>query len=253
MRFKQTFLKTIGLISFVYLGSCQSPNTKPKSLNYNSTDTNYVVNPTFGSDDSLNQILEVYRKEKDLKMNKVLTTTKQGLTKARPQSALTNLMADVCLEESRNETTQIIDFSIVNFGGIRSSVPKGEVTLEDVYKLMPFDNTLCVLEIHKDSVQSMANYIVRRGGEPISGLQLTISNDTLSEVLINDKPLDTKNSYWLATSDYLANGGDKMHFLSNPIQRIDLNLKVRDALIQSFERQEELNPSQQKRIIYVGK
>jgi len=252
MLFQRTFSKSLCLVALFYLGSCESPKTESTQLNHNYSDTNYVIQPSFGSDDSLNQILEVYRKEKDLKMNKVLSKTKRGLTKKRPQSALTNLMADVCLEESRKQTEQIIDFSLVNFGGIRSSVPKGEVTLEDVYKLMPFDNTLCILEIHKDSVQSMAEYIVRRGGEPISGIQLTVKKEVLEHVLINNKPLDTKESYWLATSDYLANGGDRMSFLSNPISRINFNLKVRDALIQSFERQDELNPSSEKRIIYVN-
>lgn len=252
MLFQRTFSKSLCLVALFYLGSCESPKTESTQHNHNYSDTNYVIQPSFGSDDSLNQILEVYRKEKDLKMNKVLSKTKRGLTKKRPQSALTNLMADVCLEESRKQTEQIIDFSLVNFGGIRSSVPKGEVTLEDVYKLMPFDNTLCILEIHKDSVQSMAEYIVRRGGEPISGIQLTVKKEVLEHVLINNKPLDTKESYWLATSDYLANGGDRMSFLSNPISRINFNLKVRDALIQSFERQDELNPSSEKRIIYVN-
>ncbi len=252
MLFKRTFSKTLCLVSLFYLGSCESPKTESTQLNHSYSDSNYVVQPHFGSDDSLNQILEIYRKEKDLKMSKVLTKTKRGLTKKRPQSALTNLMADVCLEESRRQTEQIIDFSLVNFGGIRSSVPNGDVTLEDVYKLMPFDNALCILEIHKDSVQSMAEYIVRRGGEPISGIQLSVKKDVLESILINNKPLDTKDSYWLATSDYLANGGDRMSFLSNPISRINLNLKVRDALIQSFERQDELNPSSEKRIIYVN-
>ena len=133
-----------------------------------------------------------------------------------------------------------------------SSVPKGEVKLEDVYKLMPFDNAICLLEVHRDSVWSMAEYIVRRGGEPISGIQLKVDDDKLVEVLVNKKPLNTKESYWLATSDYLANGGDRMVFLSNPIDRINTNLKVRDALIQSFERQDVLNPSTEKRIIYVN-
>lgn len=255
MFLKHTLSSVLCLGALLYISSCEGPKTNPSPApdQIQRPDSNYVVDGEFGTDTALNTLLEVYRKEKDLKMSKVLTKTKKGLTKERPQSALTNLMADVCLEEAKRNTNHAIDFSIVNYGGIRSSVPKGDVTLEDVYKLMPFDNALCLLEIHRDSVMSMAEYIVRRGGEPISGIQLKIDGETLVDVTINNKPLQTKESYWLATSDYLANGGDRMSFLKNPINRINTNLKVRDALIESFTRQEELNPSTEKRITYVNK
>lgn len=253
MLLKRTYSSILYIGALLYMSSCGSPNTKVPEENTNkSVDSNYVIGAEFGSDNTLNQLLEGYREEKDLKMSRVLTQTKKGLTKARPQSELTNLMADVCLEEGKTSTNKEVDFSIVNYGGIRSSVPKGDVKLEDVYKLMPFDNEICLLEIHRDSVLSMAKYIVRRGGEPISGIQLKVDGETLVEVLVNKKPLDTKASYWLATSDYLANGGDHMVFLSNPMNRVNTNLKVRDALIQSFERQNVLNPSSEKRIIYVN-
>ncbi len=254
MLLKRTYSSILCLGALLYISSCTPPNNNTGTKNLTEPiDSNYMIGSEFGTDTVLNTLLEEYRTEKNHKMSRVLTRTKKGLTKERPQSELTNLMADVCLEEGKTSSGKTVDFSVVNYGGIRSSVPKGDVTLEDVYKLMPFDNAICLLEIHRDSVQSMAEYIVRRGGEPISGVQLKVDGEKLVEVLVNKNPLNSKESYWLATSDYLANGGDKMVFLSNPINRINTNLKVRDALIQSFERQSVLNPSSEKRIIYVNK
>ena len=253
MYLKQTLIRFLCTGVVLYISSCGSPVKETGTHKSTLIDSNYVVGDTFGTDKGLNELLEHYRKEKDLKMSRVLTRTKKGLTKARPQSPLTNLMADVCLAEAKKSTKQHVDFSIVNFGGIRSSVPKGEVKLEDVYKLMPFDNELCLLEIHRDSVWSMAEYIIRRGGEPISGITLKAKDEKLVEVNVNGQDIKSKEKYWLATSDYLANGGDRMVFLSNPINRVNTHLKVRDALIRSFESQDVLNPSTQKRITYVNK
>jgi len=252
MLFKNTIRCYIGLGAIVLLTSCgaslqEQANTSPVLI-----DSNYVVGSSFGTDEELNGLLETYRKEKDLKMSRVLTKTKKGLTKSRPQSELTNLMADICLGEAQKTTDQPIDFGLVNYGGIRSSVPKGNVTLEDAYKLMPFDNELCILEIHRDSILSLANYLIKSEGEPLSGIVFTFNKENLVSVLINGKPLTSKSSYWLATSDYLANGGDRMRFLSNPISRINTGVKYRDAIISFFENQEELHPSTQKRMRYVN-
>ena len=38
--------------------------------------------------------------------------------------------------------------------------------------------------------------------------------------------------YKMITSDYLANGGDGLFFLSETVKREDLNLKLRDALLE---------------------
>lgn len=252
MLFKNTLVRLLGLGGLALLIACGPSATEQSKTQVNLIDSNYVVGDTFGTDEELNTLLEQYRKEKDVKMSRVLTKTKKGLTKERPQSELTNLMADICLEQAQTTTKQHIDFGLVNFGGIRSSVPKGEVTLENAYKLMPFDNELCMVEIHRDSVLSMAEYIRKRGGEPVSGLELTFNNEKVVEVLINGKPLNTKESYWVATSDYLANGGDRMRFLARPMNRINTGLKYRDAIIQYFEDRKELNPSTQKRITYVN-
>jgi len=256
MLFKNIVVQFLCFGAFAYMSSCgSSPNENSKRNKDEKSelvDSNYSIKSHFGTDKALNEILEEYRIEKDQKMSRVLTRTKKGLTKARPQSELTNLMADICLEEAKIITGRKVDFSLVNYGGIRSSVPKGNVTLEDVYKLMPFDNEICLLEVHRDSLLIMAKYMGGTGGEPISGVEIELDGNKVVSITVNKNPISLKESYWLATSDYLANGGDHMRFLANPIQRVNTGLKFRDAIIQSFERQKILNPSTDKRITYVN-
>jgi 2',3'-cyclic-nucleotide 2'-phosphodiesterase (5'-nucleotidase family) len=57
------------------------------------------------------------------------------------------------------------------------------------------------------------------------------------EASIANKPFDSRQNYYIATNDYLAQGGDKMSFFSQPLERYDLHIKVRDALIEHLRQQ----------------
>ena len=48
-------------------------------------------------------------------------------------------MEDVILDISLANSNA--DFVLLNFGGIRSGLPSGEITIETAYKIMPFENT----------------------------------------------------------------------------------------------------------------
>lgn len=237
------------LILLTYISCDNKPSrseidrSKVKRINYNLTDS-------LTKDVVLDSMLSHYRVEKNRLMSKVLTKSNEEFTKSRPQSNLTTLMAKICFEQSSKYLKKPIDFSLVNLGGIRSSLPKGDITLENAYTLMPFDNELCVLEIKSDSVKSMVNYLIDRGGEPISGLAIHFKDSILSEILINDKPLKASKSYFVATTDYLANGGDKMDFFKNPLNRFDLSVKYRDEIIHYFEKTSILKSKPQTLFYY---
>jgi 2',3'-cyclic-nucleotide 2'-phosphodiesterase (5'-nucleotidase family) len=60
-----------------------------------------------------------------------------------------------------------------------------------------------------------------------------ISKGKLSSLRIHDKTVDPDASYWVVTSDYIANGGDQMSMFANS-QRINTGMKIREVLIQSI-------------------
>ena len=104
MLLKRAFSGFLYLGALCYISSCKSPSGKESTdRTTKQIDTNYVVGAEFGTDSVLNNLLEGYRTEKDLKMSRVLTRTKKGLTKERPQSELTNLMADVLFGGRKSE------------------------------------------------------------------------------------------------------------------------------------------------------
>ena len=71
---------------------------------------------------------------------------------------------------------------------------------------MPFENELVILELNKNDYIELLNYIAFRGGEPFSGIKITINKN--SEITSHSWPVKFESGEKLKvlTSDYLANG-----------------------------------------------
>ena len=165
-------------------------------------------------------------------MNKVISYSIEDYKKARPEGELGNLVADIIFKKAKKIDTDV-DFCILNNGGLRSPIYKGGLTIGNVYELMPFDNTIVTLTISYADLRNLFDYLINVGGEPISNIFFFTTNNVLDSVFINNKKI-TKKNYRVATSDYLANGGDKMDFFLNPISYNNTGVLIRDVLIEHF-------------------
>jgi len=177
-------------------------------------------------------------------MNEVLVVSAEEFlkVKGKPETKLGNLIADLSLEVANKlylpTDTHNIDFCLLNFGGLRTSLPKGNITRRKIFELMPFENELVVVTINKRSFNHLIDYLYRVGGQPISkGITLINNieknNDVLDmHFLVKEKKYKTNENFKILTSDYLSNGGDKMSFFLNPIRSEPIGIKLRDAIIQ---------------------
>lgn len=181
-------------------------------------------------DSSIYSFIAPYRTEMEGKMSEILAHSSAPLERGLPESRLGNYVSDACLGQARKKYPETIDFSFFNNGGLRKSLPSGPITLGDVYQLMPFENSLVVLQCDGSDVEKIINFIASKGGGPVGGIRFSISNGAPNNITIGDQPFDGKKKYRVLTSDYLANGGDNFSFLTG-LKRDDLNLKVRDAII----------------------
>ena len=77
---------------------------------------------------------------------------------------LGNFICDLSLFSiNQNEYQQLKpDFCVLNNGGLRSSINKGEVTKADIFEVMPFDNSLVTLELSHDKMELLLKYIVEK-------------------------------------------------------------------------------------------
>ena len=113
-------------------------------------------------DEELSATIKPYKDSLDKRMNEVLGTSTHDFIVARPSSNLMNWVADaVFVNQTRNVRLSQPVICLLNTGGIRSSIGKGNVTLGDMYKLMPFENTLVWVELPISTLPEIEFYLVK--------------------------------------------------------------------------------------------
>ncbi len=200
----------------------------PKSISY----MGYSVSPKIKADTALVNMLQPYSLEVNRTMNNVIGFTPATMTKRLPESGLGNFMAD-CMKEMGSQKFGLpVDIAFMNQGGIRASINKGNITIGNVYELMPFDNLLVIQELKGSVIEALLNHIASDGGWPISkGSSFKIRNKQAVDIIINGKPLDRNATYITANSDYIAQGGSDAAMLK-PFPFQNKGYLIRDALIE---------------------
>ena len=179
------------------------------------------------------------------KLKEVVATTQVKLTINDPEAvdengkpirmvrrAETNL-GDLCADAYRAQSGA--DIAFVNGGGVRVNIEAGDITLNDILKVHPFGNAMCVIEVSGQQILDALEWGARAvpgengGFLQVSGLTYEIHTyiDTpckqdentlfagiegerrVQNVLVNGKPIDPKATYTLASHNYmLLNQGD---------------------------------------------
>ena len=192
----------------------------------------------------MNEIIQPYRKELDEKMNIEVASSNVNFIVQRPSSNLMNWMADVVFtNQTKNVKLSKPVFCLLNTGGIRSSIGIGPVYLGDLYKLMPFDNTIIWARLPIKELESIELYLSKTGGEPISNI--TMTNGVIH---FNGFNKTDAEDFWVITSDYLFNGGDHMDFFQKSIETIETNKLIRDVVIEEAKIQGQLINDENSRI-----
>ena len=215
--------------------------------------------------DSLNSNTEVetyvkpFREHVENDLDNVLSYSIKTYSKRNGEfnTAIGNFMADAVYEEAnpvfKNRTGKDIDMVILNYGGIRSIISKGDITSRTAYEIMPFENSIVVVALNGKIINALVDYLIRaKRAHPISKLKLTVDKDfNVVKALINDKEIDTTKTYYVATNDYLYSGGDNMTFFKPNDSLYDLNYKIRNALIDYFKKTDTIKPVIDDRFIQI--
>lgn len=150
------------------------------------------------------------------------------------ETALGDLVADATLWYTRHLQ---VDFAFQNAGGIRTDLPRGEISRKAIYEVLPFDNTVVVLTLRGSDLEEVFHHISRlpegAGGFPqvSDGVSFTIDRVTgrCEDIRIKGKPLDPARAYRIATNSYLAAGGDGYRMFLNAVDRYDSSSFLRDV------------------------
>lgn len=162
-------------------------------------------------DTAVEAFMAPYKKTVDSIMGPVVGRTASELNAYRPESPLSNLLADILVWAGKDYGESPV-MGVYNMGGIRASLPKGDVTYGDVLEVAPFENKICFLTLSGADLMELFSQMAMVGGEGVShGVELVITRDgKLKSARLNGSAIDPTASYRIATIDYLAQGNDKM-------------------------------------------
>ena len=226
---KTLFITAITAIGVV-AAACGTPKNNTIKLAYKD----YDIGKTYVPDTGIQSLLIPYRDSVDKAMGKIIGQATAPLKKKAPESELGNFMADAMRYMAAKKFGKTVDVAVVNYGGIRADLPQGQITLRNIYELMPFDNIIVLQEVKGAVLKTFFSHIAARGGWPLSGASMQIQNNKAVNILVNGKPIDENVVYVVANSDYVANGGDNCDML-RPLPQQNIGYLYRDALIQYVE------------------
>jgi len=165
------------------------------------------ITPQNETSEKTEEIIKPFRDSMTSIMSEIIAKADTNFVAQRPSSNLMNWVADaIFIQQTQNVRMKLPIICLLNTGGIRSSIGKGSITLGDFYKVMPFDNTVVWVEMPIEALDEIGEHIQKTGGEPISNC--IVEGGKLK---LNSTPEGAK-TFIVITSDYLANGNDKMEF-----------------------------------------
>lgn len=176
---------------------------------------------------------------KNLYMKIAVTNGKLEGDRAIVRSNPTNLGTIIAYAQMKSVGA---DLAVMNSGGIRASIAKGDVTYKDVLTVQPFGNTVTYIDFSgndlKEYLTTIANIPAGTGGyAQFSGLTFTMTGEKLTNIAINGSPLEENTTYRLALNSYIAFGGDKYPILKDKPGFVDSGYVDADVLKSYLEEQ----------------
>ncbi|MCG8579200.1 MAG: 5'-nucleotidase C-terminal domain-containing protein [Bacteroidales bacterium] len=251
MKYINVQIVSIYVLVVVLFSACQNTDYRVKS----SSNDYVVIDSLVGESSAIEMLIQPYRDSLQAEMQKTIGVAERELSGGFPEGLLSNFVTDLVRQECNNlDGFEPVDVSIVNVKGLRIPLQMGEITVENIYQLMPFENEIVFLTMTKEQMEMLFNFMASVGGDGISGASFGIKEGKAINIKVNNKALEDR-TYIVATSDYLADGGDHFEVFRKAIKREGTGLKVRDAIIEHIKalsvEGRKVNSELDKRIYYA--
>ncbi|MFH1490906.1 MAG: 5'-nucleotidase C-terminal domain-containing protein [Pseudomonadota bacterium] len=219
------------------------------------------VGKKIAEDVTLAELLKPYVAKTNELLSEVIGTAEKTFSRAglkETETALGNMVADAMLWETQGLK---VDFAIQNGGGIRADLPGGRITKALIHEILPFDNTVMVLNLKGSDIKDLFAFIgaIKSGSgafpQVSRGCRFKINRETgkCEDVRINGLPVDPGKIYKVATNSYMAMGGDGYGVFLRALDRYDTSRFQRDVVISYIKHLGgRVSPMTEERIIVTG-
>ena len=153
-----------------------------------------------------------------------------------PESALSNWFIDILMKKTEQLTGKPVHIGITNFGGIRVTMPQGEILLDDMLSMFPFKNYLTYVEHTGKQIRTILEEMAARRFEVLGGVRVVAENGKLISVEIAGEPLDDEKVYGVATISFLLEGGDNLTLSKNALSvKVYDDMPIIDAVLEHIK------------------
>lgn len=239
----------------ICLTSCKTENYKITEI----TGERIAIDSDSQEDTAIKNFIQPFSNHINNTLDSIVAFNPSHLDKSDGElnTAIGNLMADIVMEQAnpvfKSRTGKEIDIVLLNHGGIRSTIDRGAVSARTAYRLMPFENEIVVVELKGNKIKEMLSYLEsNRTAHPVGGIMISMDEQyKITNATINGAPIKDDSVYYVATSDYLQQGGDNMDFLKEPENLYHIDYKIRNAIIDYFNKIDTINVSRDNRYIRI--
>jgi 2',3'-cyclic-nucleotide 2'-phosphodiesterase (5'-nucleotidase family) len=168
------------------------------------------------------------------------------------ESNVGDLICDALLEASG------ADIALQNGGGIRTDIPKGKITMEQVYTLLPFDNVLVVMDLKGSQIRRILeqNANSEHAILQVSGMNVQYDmtrpvGSRITNVHVSGMALEPGKTYRVASNDFLAAGGDQYSTFKDG-KNVVYGSTLREIVAAYLTRHSPVHPEVQKRVVFLN-
>ncbi len=205
-------------------------------------------------DPEVQAIVDRYQAELDEALGGVVgqaTTSIQRGASREVESEMGNFVTD-----AMRSYLDGVDVAVTNAGGLRADIDAGPITLQEVYAVLPFNNTLVTTDLAGDQLTQVleegANS--RYGTVQVSGLRWSYDagapfGDRVTSVTLADgTPIDPARTYRVATNNFMANGGDQFAMLTQGVNTVDTGINLVDTVVAHLAANSPVDPQVEGRL-----
>ena len=149
------------LLTFAAFTSCAEKKfhvTRIEGKEIGITQPTETANATAGqSAQQIENFIKPYRDNIDKDLSMVLANAPETIDKSGEwQTPMGNFLSDITFEKSniifKQREHKSIDICLLNHGGIRTVISKGDVTARNAYEIMPFENSAIVVGLKGEQI-----------------------------------------------------------------------------------------------------
>jgi len=243
----------ITLAISVFIVSC-GQNTEWKLNNINGSYLKVDSTNALEQDAEMLAEIKPYQQHLDSSMNIVISHSEKEYFKKKPNGSLNNIVCDMVFDvivKRYNKSQFKPDLCLLNYGGLRRPLPKGDIMISDIFQLMPFQNESVICRLSGTQMNKMFAYLLQTNGQPIANMRVEYAQGVFIDAYINGEKFDSTKTYNILTSDYTAKGGDRMNFFLEADTMILCGSLLRDDLFTYIKNlgDQNLKANEEDRII----